>query len=284
MDRDVTIRFYEIVNNNNHGPSLEGVLRELIARRPRQRESDAPGVRLRLEHLREDAGLVIGDLTRVQTQNLPGHVTDDNTDALPVAEIGHWAAFCYDPQTRVMALQFDLKIGVGRLCAYLSDFGNGSQFSHLPVLTRDALERFRNERPTKLTLQVSRVRNFRDIHQGKTDFEEALENFGELFDAPIIEVSVSTRGEDRTLDEASTWNTIRRWLSFRDQIDGIKKITACTIESDDAFNFIKELLKEGATLDLPDNDPPAGRLIRTRYARECYEQHRGYLRGIADAG
>lgn len=281
VDRDVTIRFYELVNNHQGGPPPEQILRELMGKRPRERESDEPGVRLRLEELTEADGLLIGDITRVQTDNLPGHVTDDATGPLPVNEIGHEIAFCYDPETHYIALQFEVKIGIGRVAAYLQAFGGPSEFGHFPVLTKDALARFGRERPKKLTLRIGRVSNFRHAEADTTDFERALEMFGRLFDAPSIEVTIATRGEDNQLDRAETWNTIRRWLGFREKIEGIQAIRAETIESDDAFNFIAQLLKENDTLELPNNAPPKGRKIRMAYAKECYDKHRKYLRGIA---
>lgn len=283
MDRDVTIRFYEVVNSSNHGPALETVLAAIYAARPRDRESDAPEVRLRLEMLREEDGVLLGDVTRVQTENLPGHVTDETTDALPVHEIGHWVAFCYDPATRVIAIQFDQKMSIGRVLAYFSEFGGASAFSYYPVLTQDALERFRNQRPTKITLQMARVRNFRDVRQQTTDFETQIENMGELFDGPTVEISISTRGADRQLDGAQTWNTIRRWLGFREETTGVNKILAKTIESEEPFNFIKELLKSSSTLNLPNNDPARNRQIRIEHVKECYDEYRGYLRGILAA-
>ncbi|WP_394271013.1 hypothetical protein [Qipengyuania sp.] len=117
MDRDVTIRFYEIQYLDDGAPQLADTLRQISGLSKTQREQEVVGsITLRLEHLEEtDDGLFLGDLTRVQTDNLPGHVTDENNDRLPVDRIGHPAAFCFDPETNCIALQFDLKIGIGRV-------------------------------------------------------------------------------------------------------------------------------------------------------------------------
>jgi hypothetical protein len=72
-----------------------------------------------------------------------------------------------------------------------------------------------------------------------------------MFDAPSIELILSTRGEDKSLDAAEVWNTIRRWIGFRGEIEGIKNVEADTIESDKAFNFLKDLLFDESTLELP---------------------------------
>jgi hypothetical protein len=284
MDRDITVRFYEIVSAVEGAAPVEDILDRLAGDRKRRREVDVgDGIVLRLEHLERDGALRVGDITRVQTDNLPGHVTDDDTARLPVDEIGHNVAFVYDPDTRCIALQFDTKIGVGRITRYLSHFGRRSSFSHMPILRQDALDRFERETPKKLTLRVASVRNFRNLGNERTDFEDQLETWGRLFGAPSIEITVSTRGNEDGLHKGRVVNTIRRWLRMRDEIDGVAKITGETIESDEGFNFIKYLLKERETLDLPRNDPAEGRRIRLRYVKGSYDEHRGYLRDIADA-
>ena len=279
MDRDVTIRFYEMQPLENGGRSLEDVLRHLDGLPKREREADVSGsITLRLEHLEEVDGLVLGDLTRVQTQNLPGHVTDEENDRLPVSQIGHPAAFCYDPETHCMALQFDIKIGVGRVCDYFKRFADGNGFGHMPILQPDALDRFENETPSKLTVKVARRRNFQNAESELSDFEEMIDRMGAWFGAPGVEITVSCRATDEGINKERAIDTVRRWLSFKDEIEGISKISGATIESDEAFNFIKFLLKEHGTLDLPDNDPIDGRVRRVRHLRAKYAQHRAYLR------
>ena len=99
-------------------------------------------------------------MTRVQRENLPSHVTDDATDPLPVDQIGHHAAFCFDPETSYIALQYDQKIGINRFSNYLGQFVRGAEFQYLPVLNQDGLARFGRETPQRLTLRVSKVKNF----------------------------------------------------------------------------------------------------------------------------
>lgn len=283
MDRHVSVRFYEIEYPNDGSARVEAILNNLAGLPKRDREAglDNGEVVLRLEHLEERDGLILGDITRVQSRNLPGHVVDDDVARLPVDQIGHSSIFLFDPATGCLALQFNMSMGVGRFCKYLRAISHGADFQYFPYLKRDTLDRFRNETPVKLRLKVARVRNFRDIPQGKTDFEEALEGWSDLFEAPSIEVVMATRGEGRQLDGAEVWNTIRRWLGFRNEIEGIKNIEATTIESDRAFNFIKDLLFNETILELPDNDPIESRRVRAAYVRQCYGEHRDYIRRIA---
>ncbi len=286
MDRVVTVRFYQIEHPNDGSPRVEQILRDIVSRPRRDREVglDDGAVVLRLEELGDGGNILIGDLTRVQTRNLPGHVQDDDVARLPVDQIGHSAAFLFDVETNCLAMQFNMQMGVTRFSRYLRSFGHGADFGRLPYLKQDTLERFRHQTPTKLRLKVARVRNFRDVAEGKTEFEEQLEEWSRLFDAPSIEVILATRGEGNQLDDASVWNTVRRWMAFREQIGGIKNIEAETLESDKAFDFIKDLLEESETLNLPDNDPQSSREDRAAYVRRVYDQHRAYIRRISGVG
>lgn len=282
MDRDVTVRFYEISQLEDGGRLLEDVIRDIdgLGKVAREKEVSGP-ITLRLEHLEERDGLLLGDLTRVQSENLPGHVTDAENDPLPVDRIGHPAAFCYDPEARCLALQFDVKIGVGRVCNYFAQFEDAGDFGHMPVLRPDAMARFEDETPTSLTVRVARRRNFEDAEIPLTDFEQQIDAMGALFNAPSVEVTVSCRGADGGINKGRAIETVRRWLGLKDEIGGISKLSGATLESDDAYNFIKYLLKESDTLDLPANDPVDGRRKRIRYLRNTYAQHRGYLRAAA---
>ncbi len=283
MDRHVVVRYYEIEHPNDGSPLFEGILRDIAKRPVSEREAsvDDGAIILRLENLSESNDLLVGDLTRVQSRNLPGHVSSTGVDRLPVEKIGHSAAFLFDPETGCLALQFDQSMGVSRFCRYLRAFSNGADFRRLPYLKPDTLTRFRGQTPTRLRLKVAKTRNFQHVREHTSDFEEQFEHWSQQFDAPSIELVLSTRGEGKSLDSAQVWNTIRRWIGFKGEIEGIKKIEAETIESDKAFNFLQDLLYDESTLDLPDNDPEGSRTVRTEFVRTCYDRHRNFFRGAA---
>jgi hypothetical protein len=279
MDRSVTVRFYEIQTTGDDGLSVEATLARLRdLPLPRRQAGAGDEVVMRLEHVRRHDGLITGDFTRVQTENLPSHPADDAAHPLPVDRLGYHSAFCFDPATQILALQFDIKTAVGRVCSYLARFAQGSSFSYLPVLRQDALERFEEETPTKLRIKVARVNQFRGLGLVETDFEQSLEQMGALFDAPTIEVVVSAKGRDGGLDRNTVIDTVRRYLGWREQGENVKAITAETDESVDPFNFLNQLLKYSEVLELPRNDPTAGRTTRIRYVRECFDEQRDYLR------
>ena len=113
MDRDITVRFYELRWPDDGPADIADAFRAL-QRRPRA-ERERPvndNIVLRLDDFDEGDGLIWGDIVRVQSDNLPSHVQEDSSDPLPVERIGHHAAFIFEPETRFLALQFDAKIAV----------------------------------------------------------------------------------------------------------------------------------------------------------------------------
>lgn len=283
MDRDVTVRFYELRWPADGPADISGAFHALSQRPRSEREfSVNDEIVLRLDDFDEGDGLIWGDMVRVQTDNLPSHVQDDSSDPLPVERIGHHAAFVFEPETRYLAMQFDTKIAVNRFCSYVSA-QCGTGISHMPVFRPNTLERFDDETPTSFTVGVSGIRNFAGIGADKTDFEEQLENWAEIFGGLNIEIKVSTRASRGGLDKDSVMAKLQRLIGLRERIEGVTKLKANTVESDKAFDFIADLLKEHASLELRSNDPSFNRRKRLEFVRECYDQHRPYLRRIAGA-
>jgi len=279
MDRDVTVRFYEI-EHTGQGRTFADALRAADALPLPQRERFVgDGINLRLEHFAEFDGVITADLTRVQTDNLPSHPTEEATDPLPVNRLGHHAALCYDSVSKIVALQFDMKMAAGRLCRYGNSFGNGSSFSPLPVLEEGALDRFEHETPTKFRVKIAGVRQFAaTAGQDIDDFELAIERLGNYFDAPTVEVIVSARMSQGGLEKGAVSGALQKMLAMANQIRGVKAVTAETDESPDPFNFLRHLLKRTETLDLPANEPAVGREMRIGFARRCFDEQRDYLR------
>lgn len=278
MDRRITVRFYQIESEGSGGATFEDSLRRANDQPLDQREAFVGDVTARLEYLTEEDGFLMGDLTRVQTENLPSHPTRLATDPLPIDRLGHHTAFCFDPASQIMALQFDMKLGVRKLCSYATSFSRGKKFSHLPVLQQGALEHFDEETPVKLRVAVAKVQQFTNFADELTDFERGFERMGALFDAPQVEISLSCRGRDGGLNKETVGTTIRRLLRMRESFNGIRSIMAETDETPDPFNFIRQLLKRTETLDLPANEPAVARATRIGFARRCIDDELAYIR------
>lgn len=278
MDRDVTVRFYEI-EHAEMGLSFAETLNVINGLTLLDRQALAgDGITIRLEELRSARGLMFGDFTRVQTSNLPSYPTPTSTDPLPIDQLGFHSAFCFDPTTNIIALQFDMKMAVGRICTYARSFGQGTHFQPVPVLREGMLDEFERETPTKFKFRVAQVHRFVDSVSEPADFERAIAGFAERFDGHAIEIKISTRRSNGGLEKDSVLDAVRKLLRRRNEFGGVQAITAETAESADPFDFIKALLKMNETLDLPENDPTAGRDMRVDFVRECFEQHLSYFR------
>ena len=279
MDRQVTAWFYEVTELDG-GESLETVLRRIHAievHAEKEREV-GEGIGLRLEVLEEDGDLMVGDLTRIQSQNLPGQVTEDGTEPLPFDHLGHYVAFCYDKRANAIAIQFNASARAGRVLNYFSMFSERSQYSHLPIVSAASIEKFGRENVKSFSVAVSRIRDFSNAQVEKDDFETALENMANLHDAPAVSVKVSTRLNGDQMNTESVVARIRRLLRIREDTNAVRSIKAETFEEEDAYNFIKQLIKERDILDLPNNDPNAGRLVRMNFLKQSYEKHKQHIR------
>ncbi|WP_298090055.1 hypothetical protein [uncultured Sphingomonas sp.] len=142
------------------------------------------------------------------------------------------------------------------------------------------MEKFEEETPIRLKVRVAKVAQFAAFRETSTDFERAIEEMGALFDAPIVEITLSNRGADGGLDKVRVGETVRRWLGFRERFGGIQSIIAETNETPDPFNFIKDLLRRTEILDLPTNDPAVARNARVDFARRCINDELDYIRAV----
>lgn len=285
MDRRITVRYYQIETTGDAGRSFwESLQAAHHEQMPNREIGVGDGIVMRLEHLAQERDLVVGDFTRVQTDNLPSHATQQSSDPLPVDRLGHHTAFCFDTRSKILALQFDMKMGVGRICRYAAAFSQGKSFAYLPVLKEGALEQFDNETPTKLKVRVAKVEKFSDFNAEFTDFERGIEQMGALFDSPVVEITLSSRGRDGGLDKDTVGQTVRRLLGLRERFKGIRSIIAETDETPDPFNFIKDLLRKTEVLDLPANEPVVARNVRIDFARRCINDQLGYIRATYAAG
>jgi hypothetical protein len=164
--------------------------------------------------------------------------------------------------------------------SYVSQFGRPARFGYLPVLRQDAWDLFTGETTKKLTLQVARMENFENVERTQGSFEDQMIEWSQLFGAPTIEITLRARGRDGHLNNDEAQGTIERFINYAQEVMGIKKIQAETVEGDEPYNFLQQLLQEKSTLDLPANDPAAARNIRMNFVKECYDEHRDHFQQV----
>jgi len=175
MDRSVSIRFYEVVSNDG-GLSLGDAIRDIagIEDKVRRQRELAPGLHLRLEHYEVRNGLILGDLTRIQTENLPGQVTAEDLEGLPFGELGHSIAFCFDPEVNALAVQFHLQAQIKRVLEYLGEFAPNTVFTEFPLLDSASINDLVQKGIKRLTFRVSGIQDFRNSDVELGNFERNL--------------------------------------------------------------------------------------------------------------
>lgn len=274
MDREVTVRFYSITSVEGVTDPFESLIdRANCTPKQSRHKSVREGITVRLESLTEKNGLLIGDLTRIQTENLPGKVTELDVEPLPFDRLGHYVGFCYDPTARVIALQFDMKLRIGAVLSYFEQFAKNGGHSYLPELDQASLEKLSRETVKSFKLKVSGIQEFSKAVQHPNDFEEAFEDMAAVFNAPTVEIVMKSRALKK-LDGDGIVAQVKRLLRFVDETSSIKAIQASTEESEDAYNFMQQLLKEKEKLQLPQNDPTLGREVRMDFLERAYEKHK----------
>jgi hypothetical protein len=116
MDRDVSVRFFKIVEVGGDGTRFGTALSalKLLAEVDRNKEVRG-GVTMRPTHILDDvaAQTVYGDFMRIQTENLPSAAGPAAVTALQDAALGHHAAFVYFPAHACFVLQASQKLREG---------------------------------------------------------------------------------------------------------------------------------------------------------------------------
>lgn len=135
MDRVVTARFYEVVGMDVGLPFKEAIEKvAAIASRADRERNLGNDLVLRLEHLETHGNLTVGDMTRIQTENLPGAPSDDTLNPLQDDKLGHSFGFCFDSATNSLSLQFHTQAQVGKIMSYFSEFSEGGHYAGFAIL------------------------------------------------------------------------------------------------------------------------------------------------------
>lgn len=289
MDKTVSVRFFVVRAATGTRITFDQALAEAagISSVVGRERDVAPGCCVRLEEWNISSnGVAAGDLTRVQTENLPSKVLDDGVERLDEDRIGHGVAFLYDPDINVLATQFDNRaVSPGRICKYASMFLEGEgAFAPVPILRDDAWTRFEVETPTAFELTAAGIRDFTQITTESTsDFEEGLERMFGQYDDPTIRIEVRLgRGAPAEADSNRVRSTVEQAMQWIANGGRITKLAANTLEGDEEIDFLHFVLKISDTLDFRPNDPAYNRQLRQTFVRDAFGRNRDYLRAYRE--
>lgn len=259
MDRSVTIRYFQIESIGRTQAFDNAVdAAHRLGDSPHHRERAlGAGVQIRLEARSRRRGLLFGEVVRVQTENIPPEAQQAGLVPLTIGGLGHSVAFCYDQQSRVIAIQFDPRgVSLGRLLDYLALVGGGGRYSYAPILNEDAWERYNRGQPRTLTLSIAAPQHLANLEGPSGSVLAASRRLAEVTHAPIVTIQVSMGHNRGGLFKAAVDQVIRSFSS--EEIEGgVRGLSVKTKEEGqptDEIDFLKDLARDQETLDLPSNN------------------------------
>ena len=272
MDTNVSVRFYRISKPEDGRPDFhELLLKAVDGTTPGAREAAIGSeVTIRLESCTQFNGRIEGDFCRVQKLNIPPQAGTDGL--LPVTledghGLGHLAAFNYDPATRVLALQTNRQsASTNRIGLYLAARNAADIFVFQPVLTKDAMDRFKDKKPRSFTVTFAGVQNLEALDDDALAAARGAKMIAEAYDGVRVTVKVSVgRSKKKFLSK----DALLKSLGLLSDADGVKKLSASVSDNGDneEINFLKEHLQDSTEVTLSSDDPDKN-----------YEQRRNILR------
>ena len=278
MDRRISAKYFTIVEGDI-GPSLEdalGRIQEIDRRADRERRL-ADDVVLRLEHLETRGGLIIGDLTRIQSENLPGFPDDEMVNPLRDDKLGHGFGFTYNPETRTMCLQNLQSAQVGKVIQYFSAFNNDSVYSQLPILNQAMIDMLEDKTIVKLDISIAHVGRFIEAANNNDSVAVRMARAASTTETKSLSFVMTAHPGDE-LDRAMVRRVAQESYLASLTNRSVKRVRVSTREDVQPLDFMGGHLSEGEVLDLPANEPAASRQIRLERLRSWHIGKMGYLR------
>jgi hypothetical protein len=278
MDRRISAKYFTIIDNEV-GPSFEEILQnvssiEVCADRERTLEGD---VTIRLEHLEERGDLFVGDLTRIQSDNLPGFPDNDSINPLRDDKLGHCFAFSYHHETRTLCLQNLQSAQIGKVMQYFSIFNLESFFAQSPVLNQDMVDMLEDRTIVKLDVKIENIGRFIEATDNNESVAVRMARAARAVETKSLSfVMTAQRGDE--LDGAMVRRVAQESLTASLLNRSVKRIRVHTREDVNPLDFMGGHLLDRETLDLPSNNPLGSRQIRTERLRSWHLGRLVYLR------
>lgn len=276
MDSKLTVRFYRVTEPAPGVSDFGDILLEVPnLGTPADRERNiGQDVVIRLEQSAARAQTVEGDLCRVQRTNIPPQAGADGLIPIQLNEghgIGHMAAFLYHRPTRTLALQSNTQsVTPNRLSVYLASIDVSQQFQLSPVLTDDALERFRAGSPRKLTVKFAGIDRLDILDDPNIPVAHGARMISDAYAGIDVEITVSVgRTRDNSLAQGPLARTVNRLMGS----PGIVKLVTKLEGDDQPLDLLHEQLKDSTELDLPEAQPQRHYEVRRDFLRNAFNRH-----------
>jgi hypothetical protein len=253
---------------------------------PNQRERTiGPGITIRLERVARRDGLVVGEVVRVQRENIPPEARAHGLVPLGIGGLGHSVGFAYDPQSKIIAIQFDVRgVSLGRFLDYLYAVSPGSRFSYETVVNEDAWERYNRGQPRTLTLSIAAPENLPRIEGDVGSIIESSQRLAEISNAPIVTIEVSMgHVRHRNLTKRFVDRVIHTFTAGAAADADVRALSVRTKQEGmpiDTIDFVRDFMRDQETLDLPSDNHDENINRRLRYVQRVFRPRLATLRDL----
>jgi hypothetical protein len=237
-------------------------------------------VTLRLERCSDRDDFLEGELCRVQKTNVPPRAGPDGLMPIDLGGhgLGHVAAFLYHGPTRVLLLQRNmLSASPNRLALYLAATKAGRFFAFSPVMSVDAMERFKRKKPRSFSVTFAGPKNLAALDDDGLPAAKGAKLIAEAYEGVRVTIEVSV-GKSRKLNLSK--DQLLASLDKLMGVPGIKKLKVRAEDDgeDDLINFIKEQLHIDDKVKLVELDPDKNYEARSLFLRKAFSDNIPILR------
>lgn len=277
------VRFYQVFKNCEDDLDFSTVLQNLFNENFEAWIDIYDDVTVRLERYDTAGGAIKGEFSRKQVYNLPPRANGDGDPLEPNPDpVAHRAAFQYNPQLSVLALESNSRgMTLSKLNKLIKKEFNHGGFEYLPVPSGQAWRRFENCDARKLTLKIAIPENAGAIETEDRSLVGNLYAFKEDLGGPVIEINVGFgRRREGLLNKNNMLHLIRDVMRRHENIRTIEKIEISALGEEEPIDLLLEQLKEKRTLHLDDSNIDNHYNERKHFIEETFNTHFTHLRSI----
>lgn len=278
LDSRVHVRFYRASKAQAGTDDVLEILQQQV-KKPKagDREYDlGEDVVARLERCETRGDFLEGEFCRIQKINFPPQAGPDGLEPIALGKgngIGHVAAFQYHVPTRVILLQRNMQsVSSNRLSLYLAATKPGRFFSFAPVLSEDAMQRFKNKKARGFTVTFAGIDNLSGFDDESLPAARGAKLIAEAYDGVRVTIDVNVgRSRKKWLDKSEVLDAVSKLSGLA----GVKKLKV-KAEQDgdpDLINFMKEQRQAESVLTLPEGVPDKNYEARKLFLRKVFSDN-----------
>ena len=271
----ITARYFQVTNAENYNRTFREALSDISNILPLEnRATQIDGFGYRLERFDNSrAGIIKGEMIKIQADNLPAEVFPDRLEELQVEEPGYGMAFVYDEQLSVVAVQFDNRVvSMSKFNGYLNsmDIRNGFHFRVIPG--PDSWNTFMNGEIKKFKIKVALPQN---LNVGVDDpMGESISALANAYESPFVTIEIGVGRRKRTISE-SIVDTASRFINTVP----VESMRAKVADMAEEIDLLEEMLRDKGDIVIP-SEPNESYGMRSQFIEVNLNLRRPYIAGI----